>query len=72
MGWIKLEDSLPRTCDDILFTDGKNIYKGWLEANEPLEERLFYNDTSIRRAENWPENVTHWMPIPKPPTSEKS
>lgn len=70
--WIKVEDKLPRCCDDILFTDGKKIYKGWLETYEPLEEPSFYNDASGRRAEHWPEEVTHWMALPRLPKSEES
>jgi hypothetical protein len=67
MEWIKLEDSLPRCCDDVLFTDGKQVYRGWLETHEPLEDPLFYNQSCEVRAEHWPENVTHWMPLPEPP-----
>jgi hypothetical protein len=65
--WIKVQDKLPRFCVDILFTDGKKIYKGWLETYEPLEEPLFYNDTSRRSEEHWPEGISHWMALPPLP-----
>lgn len=65
--WIKVEDKRPPCCDDILFTDGKKVYKGWLETYEPLEDPLFYHDTSRRCQENWPQEITHWMPLPTLP-----
>ncbi len=67
MKWIDISDKLPRSCDDILFTDGKKIYKGWLETHEFGEDLVFFNDT-YRLAAIWPENITHWMELPKLPT----
>jgi hypothetical protein len=67
MNWIKVQDKWPKCCEDILFTDGKKVYKGWLEAYELGEDALFYNDAFGRLAENWPEHITHWMPLPNPP-----
>ena len=67
MTWISIEKTLPKCCEDILFTDGRNIYKGWLETYEPLEEPLFYNTDDRRNADRWPENITHWKELPKLP-----
>lgn len=66
MKWINLEDKSPQSCEDILFTDGKEIYKGWLETYEPEEELCFYNEKA-GFCDHWPENITHWMSLPKPP-----
>lgn len=69
MNWIEIEKERPRCCDDILFSDGQKIYMGWLETCEPEEDLSFY---SIARHSRWsdssPENITHWMPLPKLPT----
>jgi|FreactcultuFSWF8_1027224.scaffolds.fasta_scaffold19388_2 hypothetical protein len=67
MKWIKVEDKLPVPCIDILFTDGKKWYKGWLDTYEPLEDPVFYNDESNKiGSDHWPENITHWA-IPELP-----
>jgi len=50
---------------DILFTDGKKVYYGWLETYFPLEELSFASASC--RPISFPEGVTHWMPMPKPP-----
>lgn len=62
--WIEVEKKKPSCCDEILFTDGKKIYFGWLETYEFGEELSFYNAYESE----WPENITHWMELPKPPT----
>jgi hypothetical protein len=65
MKWISLDDKKPRCCMDILFTDGKKVYYGWLETYFPLEELSFASASC--RPISFPEGVTHWMPMPKPP-----
>ncbi len=71
MKWIKVDHKPPKFCDDILFTDGKKIYKGWLETYEAGEDLSFYNDASGIRANHWPEGVTHWIALLKLPKLEK-
>ena len=65
--WIKVEDRQAPPCKDILFTDGKKVYKGWQETYEPFEDVSFYNDQSGMRADHWPEGITHWMHLPELP-----
>lgn len=65
--WINAQDELPKICEDILFTDGKDIWKGWVELYDKLEGHVFYADHSSRDKSNWPDNVTHWMPLPELP-----
>ena len=67
MKWISVEDKIPIVCVDILFTDGENIYKGWLETYEDCEDLLFYNEGGSRNAESWPHDITHWMHLPNLP-----
>lgn len=68
MKWIKVEDQMPRAAEDILFTDGKEIYKGILETYEFGEDPVFFNEADNWRDDSWPEDITHWMPLPKLPT----
>jgi hypothetical protein len=66
--WISIEDKTPKPCKDILYTDGKKIYKGWLETYNFGEELGFYNvEGSGINETHFPEDITHWMYLPKPP-----
>lgn len=64
MKWIPIETQRPKLCQDIIFTDGKEIYFGWLETYEELEE-LYFVDAYGRYATI--EDVTHWMEKPSLP-----
>jgi len=71
MSWIKIEDKLPKAAQEILFTDGKTIYKGWLETTEPLEDLMFYNESwNARGDDSWPANISHWKKLPSLPKKE--
>jgi hypothetical protein len=71
MEWIEMEKQKPNPCIDILFTDGKEIYKGWLETYEECEDLSFCSMRASLLHDAWPENITHWMPLPKLPKSER-
>ncbi len=71
MDWISVESVKPKPCVDILFTDGKEIYKGWLETYEDSEELCFCATRESFIHDLWPENITHWMPMPELPKTEK-
>jgi hypothetical protein len=62
--WVPLDEEWPPMCQDILYTDGKHIYYGWLETYEPLEEPCFVAKTFGRRENASPEGITHWMRLP--------
>lgn len=66
MNWISVNKKLPVICHTIMFTDGKEVFCGWLETYLDNEDQLYYD--SVGRG--WPENVTHWMNLPKPPEKE--
>lgn len=73
--WIKKSDRQPKLpngtpfgrypyySDDLLFTNGKNIYVG-AKISNGFESYWhdYWNDDNIRD-----EIVTHWMPLPKLP-----
>ena len=68
MEWISVNDRLPENVEDVLIVYDKSVYVGvwWPDsavifANQPG----MYDDTI-------PKNeVTHWMPLPPPPTVTK-
>lgn len=64
MKWISLENEKPDSCVEIIFTDGKKVYFGWLETYEPLEE-LNFLDACDRYVTI--EGVSHWMKKPSVP-----
>lgn len=66
MNWINIEERKPSPCQDILFTNGKDVFKGWLETYDPLEDLSFYSDRA-GLFEHWPEDITYWMPLPELP-----
>ena len=65
MKWISLEDKIPRCCEDILFTEGKRIYIGWLETYEPLEDLCFTRAVHPGSREcGWIDGITHYESTP--------
>jgi hypothetical protein len=72
--WIDVNDQLPDTNVIILFSDGKRVYRGWLEAKNYGEEPVFSTHSLCNKgisSISWPDNVTHWMPMRKPPKAKK-
>lgn len=74
--WISLNDSIPYRGKIILFSNGENIYLGWLEAEIPLEGPIFHafadwKGKTGHRLDYWPDNVTHWTPMLELPEEDK-
>jgi len=71
MDWIKLETEKP-TIGQTVFSWGKQGMRICIYTNEigffgkPKKEAKFSNLMSKWRIID--EDVTHWMPLPKPPT----
>jgi hypothetical protein len=67
--WISVEDRpAPAMQTVILCYQGKSIV-GWNESVQPEEDPAYCSwEPSFRLLEN--EDVTHWMPLPKPPKKE--
>lgn len=76
--WKSLDEKKPDCCKTILFSDGINIFIGWLETHEIGEDLTFYAYADIRGRTGskletyWPDDVQWWMPIPKIPKGEKN
>ncbi len=84
MKWIKIEDQKPRAGDEHLYliTDGKEISVGWHEdeyfAEDPkaalqYSSACWHDDAHllVTGLNGWP-NVTHWMPLPEPPSDDNT
>lgn len=66
MKWKKIkskEDAPPPMHDVLLYADGK-ILKGWNESVQPEEDPSY---CSCEDGLLTPEEVTHWMKLPKAP-----
>jgi hypothetical protein len=73
MKWISVNDQLPEVSKDILFCDEEKVYFGFYGYKTTDRERLdlgFIDKEMHSDAIGYAyfeENITHWMPIPKPP-----
>lgn len=61
--WTRARDNLPRHDGYFLVFDGQDVLIAWFQHKDVSKVRplQFYNDY------NQPLDITHWMPIPKPP-----
>jgi hypothetical protein len=65
--WISINDKLPEfknSCfsEDVLITDGSDIYIGSLCDNSAIEE-----PNSWMAHDHGVDKITHWMPLPELP-----
>ena len=62
MSWIKASESLPtEICHCLVFTETNTL--GWA---------FFNSHGKFCAANSYYRNVTHWMPLPAPPTAADS
>lgn len=64
MEWIKIEEGgrLPDDLEMVLFTDGKDIYKGYINRGTWGDWNYWFSS-----CDRGVEDVTHWMPLPELP-----
>ncbi len=64
MNWFSVEekDKLSESMDDVLFTNGKELYRGYRFASFENTVEGWYCDHGYSI-----DNVTHWMPLPELP-----
>ena len=62
MEWIRIEDDLPEDLENVLFTDGKDVYKGYINKSVWGEWNYWFSISDVGI-----EDVTHWMPLPTMP-----
>ena len=61
IGWIPVSEKIPETNDDVLATDGVDMFVAWYSRKDMWQgwsssDNNFDRDTPI----------TAWMPLPKP------
>lgn len=61
MKWIKVTDRLPKQDRVLIYVDDM-VYTSWYAIDN------FYLRLGDKITRNFVENVTHWMPLPEPPT----
>lgn len=81
MKWISIADEMPEIDETVLVSDGESVCIGFYgtctEYNSEKFKRGFGDYTGFcginfgydGEAGPYPE-VTHWMPLPEPPTGE--
>lgn len=61
--WISVEERLPEYDEKVLIWTGRTTVRGYRSHTDKQGEHYKLN---------WPSNdaanVTHWMPLPEPPT----
>lgn len=66
MEWIKVSDRLPKELETVLLcTSLCYVTQGYLTGLKTKDKLHIWHETYIG---NQYHNVTHWMPLPKPPT----
>ncbi|MFI5332604.1 MAG: DUF551 domain-containing protein [Candidatus Babeliales bacterium] len=62
MKWISVKDRMPQLGVETLFTDTESITVGHLINNHKIA--CYYSKIDF-------EDITHWLPLPKPPEGVK-
>lgn len=62
MKWINVKRSLPPIGQTVILKFIGGVTVGWLEEVLDENEPFFYS-CEFR---DWPETVSHWMPLPNP------
>ena len=60
--WISVNDTLPEKNDDVLVTDGEDVFVGWYTYDWNSDDSKFYPATHPIKA---------WMPLPEPYTEKE-
>jgi hypothetical protein len=63
--WISVKDRLPEVGVNVLLivADGGFVTSGWLSPQLQVFECAYGRVY-------WPEQITHWMPLPEPPETK--
>lgn len=62
MKWISVKDKMPEEDQHVLITDGEDVVEGWLDTCSD-KDVWYYSDYYQK------QDITHWMPLPKPPNT---
>ncbi len=58
--WINCSERMPQVMEDVLVTDGEDVKAMWWNGNRW--------DSWIDKYAIDGDDITHWMPLPEPPT----
>ncbi|EJL7272963.1 DUF551 domain-containing protein [Escherichia coli] len=64
-GWISCSDRMPKGYADVLVTDGEHVEVKW------WDESGYWNSWTELNSDIFADEITHWMPLPKPPQEVK-
>ena len=64
--WISVDDELPKTGEYVVCIAKRNPFSRFM----PMVARIEKNGWVNPMTEQYISEVTHWMPIPKPPKGE--
>lgn len=64
-GWISCSDRMPKGYADVLVTDGEHVEVKWWDESE------YWNSWTELNSDIFADEITHWMPLPKPPQEVK-
>lgn len=75
MEWVKCSDRMPISNDDVfvyktvevLVTDGDTVTAMECNAGCPFGDKNSFWCSFTNYGNMGPKNITHWMPLPKPP-----
>ena len=68
--WVSVEERLPEESDGmVLFTNGKAVTSGYRNHMFRMSGEEGIYAPEIRKGGGY-MRVTHWMPLPEPPTKE--
>jgi len=67
MEWINVKDRLPEEGSDVLAIIPKEEGGYYIPFECEFDGRTFFNSDGYNER-CYSHKVTHWMPIPKPPT----
>ncbi len=62
MEWISVNDRTHDSLEMVLFTDGKDVFKGYSLKSIDEDSYAWFSDNDLPIY-----GVTHWMPLPLPP-----
>lgn len=73
--WISVKDKLPQKYDRVLVTDGKQVCLHYKQSGVNFADARGHDlycscDLNHDRCDFVEGQITHWMPLPKPPEGE--
>lgn len=66
MDWLEVEKELPKdNKDKIVYSASRGVGFAWINS---LKNQWFFHDIGAVGRGYYLKDITHWMPLPKPPT----